>query len=152
MPLIKICPACKAENKAESIICNFCMTDISSLSPLNTDLASEKPTNVLQEETKENPCLLVQFENHNDSIKIYNGDIIGRHCKCKELLQKYKTISRKHVTFIFENNKWYIQDLNSSNYTYLNNQKINPGTKYEIKPKDVVSLSQDVDIKIIEGM
>lgn len=160
MPLSKICPVCKTENKAESIICKSCMTDISSIEPKDIGLPTDKPENVSQkkpdikEETnnreQEKQCILIQFENQNDIITLYNGDIIGRHHKGKEILEKYKTISRKHIVFSLENNKWYIQDLNSSNYTYLNKEKLNPGKKYGIKEGDMVSMAEDINFKILQ--
>lgn len=154
MPLSKICPACKTENKAESIICKNCMTDISSIEPKDIGLPTDKHENVSQKELDNieqgKQSVLIQFENQKDIITLYNGDIIGRHHKGKEILEKYKTISRKHIVFSLENNKWYIQDLNSSNYTYLNTEKLNPGKKYEIKEGDVVSMAEDVNFKILQ--
>ncbi len=80
------------------------------------------------------------------SIEIYSGDIVGREEKGKEYLKNFLTVSRKHARFIKEFNNWYIEDLGSTNGTYVNQKRINEKTL--IKSGDVISLSNSFSVKI----
>jgi hypothetical protein len=48
--------------------------------------------------------------------------------------------SRQHALVIFENNNLKLEDLNSSNGTYLNRQRVHPGQPRELKPGDVIQI------------
>lgn len=67
------------------------------------------------------------------SFKLTEGrNIIGRAPDCNIRL-KDPWISRNHAEIIFENGKYFLEDLASVNGTYLNGQKI---SRAEIKHKD----------------
>ena len=126
----KICPACGAKNSIDEIICKECSIDISSVTPT---------------EEKENILVL---ENEEITLKIKPNDIVGRNYKGAEHLAEYPTVSRKHCEFLYENNKWYVEDLESTNKTYLNKKAIEPLTKIEIKNGDEISLSRSLKFKV----
>jgi len=129
----KICPVCGEKNNIDDFMCKSCMSDISNVTP--TD----------ESEIKEN---ILTLKNDEITLQIKPNDIVGRNYKGSEYFTKYPTVSRKHCEFIYENNKWYIKDLNSTNKTYLNNQIIEPSKKVEIKNGDEISLSSKVKFKI----
>lgn len=58
-------------------------------------------------------------------------------------LTNNKTISRMHACILVENGKYYLQDCNSSNGTFLNNIKLKQNEKSEIKNSDVIKLADE---------
>jgi hypothetical protein len=47
-------------------------------------------------------------------------------------------VSRKHARIFVQGNQVYIEDLNSTNYTYVNQQKITPGQSHPLNDGDEV--------------
>lgn len=61
-----------------------------------------------------------------------------------------KLISSHHAQLIFDTkNQLYIQDLNSTNGTFLNGEKISPSETHILKPKDSVQLASTNGILIV---
>ncbi len=56
--------------------------------------------------------------------------------------------SRQHAVLIFENNVLTLEDLNSSNGTFLNRVRVNPGQKLPLKPNDVIQIG-NVQMKVV---
>ena len=52
-----------------------------------------------------------------------NSFNIGRGDECSIQLDD-EIVSRKHVEFYYDNGKWWVSDLTSSNGTYINGKKI----------------------------
>ncbi len=49
-------------------------------------------------------------------------------------------ISRRHVRFSLRDGQWQIEDLNSTNFTFLNNQKVRPGQLCPLNNGDEIRL------------
>jgi len=126
----KICPVCGTKNNIDEFLCVNCMSDISGV------IATEEKENILF------------LKNENFTIEIKPNEIVGRNHKGAEYLSENLSISRKHCQFFYENNKWYVEDLNSTNKTYLNSKKIEPLKKVEIKNSDELSLSKSLKFKV----
>jgi pSer/pThr/pTyr-binding forkhead associated (FHA) protein len=47
-------------------------------------------------------------------------------------------VSRKHARIFVQGDQVYIEDLNSTNYTYVNQQKVTPGQSHPLKDGDEV--------------
>ena len=60
--------------------------------------------------------------------------LVGRHPAC-ELTVARPSVSRKHARFIYEDGRYHIEDLGSSNGSYVNNQRI---TKSRLNAGDAV--------------
>ncbi|MEY4614732.1 MAG: hypothetical protein RL179_2705 [Planctomycetota bacterium] len=56
--------------------------------------------------------------------------------------------SRQHAVIEFENNKITIEDLNSSNGTFLNRNKIYPGQKMPLKANDMIQIG-NIQLKVM---
>lgn len=48
-------------------------------------------------------------------------------------------VSRQHCQFLYDGNKFYVEDMGSSNGTYLNNQKV---TRHEVTDGDAVTIGK----------
>ena len=59
------------------------------------------------------------------TFKIDRDNItVGREHELKDYLAAKIFVSRRHCKFTLENGELFVEDLNSANGTYLNNQKI----------------------------
>jgi hypothetical protein len=147
MDLYKICPTCNTKNIASEMLCTVCMADISAVLPKEAG-ADFKAETGSDKTILESTPLFLNF--HNGMQKqIQNGDIIGRNLLGSDVLQEYKTISRKHARFTSENGRWFVEDLGSSNGVYIDNLKIDPNTPVEIKNNQKLAISKSFEIKIL---
>lgn len=53
-------------------------------------------------------------------------------------------VSRRHAKLAFNGYQWTIEDLNSTNFTFVNNQKVNPGVPQLLNNGDQVRLGKVV--------
>ena len=53
------------------------------------------------------------------------------------------SISRRHAKISFRGNRYYICDLGSTNFSYVNNQILSPETDVELKDGDIIRLSNE---------
>jgi pSer/pThr/pTyr-binding forkhead associated (FHA) protein len=58
-------------------------------------------------------------------------------------------VSRLHAEIQIEGNNYYIEDLGSSNGTYLNNTKLEPRTRYPLNLGDKINLAQEERVTFI---
>jgi hypothetical protein len=47
-------------------------------------------------------------------------------------------VSRKHARLIVEGDKYYVEDLDSTNFTFVNKQKLTPGTRHPVSHGDEI--------------
>jgi hypothetical protein len=53
-------------------------------------------------------------------------------------------VSRRHAKLAFNGYQWTVEDLNSTNFTFVNNQKLNPGVPQPLNNGDQVRLGKVV--------
>ncbi len=136
MKKYKICKACGQENELDEFACIYCDSML-------FDEYKKEPT----------PTELKLLVEEDFPIPIESGDIVGREATGAELLALMTTVSRRHAKFLFDNGKWYIEDLDSSNGTYLGSVEHRVIKRTEIKDKDTIFLSRSVEIKVdIKGV
>ena len=68
--------------------------------------------------------------------------IIGKMDKNVDFVIKDSKVSRMHAKVYFENQKYLIEDLNSTNGTFLNGERLTQYEKYELSPGDLVKFSE----------
>jgi pSer/pThr/pTyr-binding forkhead associated (FHA) protein len=56
--------------------------------------------------------------------------------------------SRQHACISFEGNVLAIEDLNSSNGTYVNRTRVYPGAKRPLNPNDIIQIG-NVQLKVV---
>lgn len=153
----KICQKCGTKNEPIEIICKNCLELLPESSPKGVseesrgveldseaDIEVGKPEKVEDDETGKD-YIIVKCPKNGKEIVLHNGDILGRHCKGKEILSSYKTVSRRHAIFIKQEDKWFIRDLETPNYTFLNGKRISPDKAHLLKDGDMISLAGDID-------
>jgi len=64
-------------------------------------------------------------------------------------LQDAEIVSRQHAMIHIETEKYYIEDLGSSNGTYVNNASVAKGERREINSGDVIALGKEDKVTFI---
>jgi ABC-type multidrug transport system ATPase subunit/pSer/pThr/pTyr-binding forkhead associated (FHA) protein len=68
-----------------------------------------------------------------------------------DIVYKVADVSRMHAQIVYDGNRVYIQDCNSTNGTFINGVKISSGQLIQIKADDEISFSQSKSAKLIVG-
>ena len=68
---------------------------------------------------------------------------IGRHPDCDIIIDD-ASVSRQHARIDSDNGVYYIEDLNSRNGTFLNNESIHRSTRKPVRPRDVSTISNPI--------
>ncbi len=148
----KVCPVCNARNEPSMLICYHCCSDISNVSPeegKNTSINSEnKASKQDNPQTIQGSASLTLRTTDGITIEVGDGGIIGRNAVGENILKDHKNISRQHARFSCKGDRWFIEDLNSANGTYVNGKKISPRKKVEITANTKLSLSNSFTLFI----
>lgn len=67
--------------------------------------------------------------------------LLGKDSRCDAVLYFSSEISRQHARITWAGGQYSIEDLNSTNHTYLNGALLSPGAAYPLTPGDTVTLS-----------
>src|SRR5512139_4091570 len=96
----------------------------------------------LQEARKSEACLVIVLGKPLGKRFALNSKtmVIGRGSEC-EIPMLDSSLSRAHAQVSKKGNgRSYITDLNSTNGTYLNDQKLMPGKTFEVKNGDLLKM------------
>lgn len=66
---------------------------------------------------------------------------VGRDKVCDLLLEGKSTVARRQATFLYEKDMWFLRDNFSTNGTWLNGAKIQPGKKYQLATNDEINFA-----------
>lgn len=153
--LEKICDICGMVNPATEMICQRCFSDISKKKPVDSRTVPQKSGKSVkkpviskietlqldQDKTIREVAPLTLILSPEQIITVHHGDTIGRDGVGARIFNQYSAVSRHHATFKYFNGRWLIRDENSTNGTYINGSKIGADKWYELRPKDVLSIS-----------
>jgi 3',5'-cyclic-nucleotide phosphodiesterase len=149
MELYKICPACKEKNPVSEVICRICMTNLSSIRPTSEPQIEETTPN--DESTIKALPEVMTFARTSDgrALPVQSDFILGRSGETEDYFQNIMTVSRRHARVTYSDGAWKIEDLGSTNGTWVNGQRIERGKLHAIKKGDVVSLSMACEMRVI---
>jgi class 3 adenylate cyclase len=146
--LQKICPACKTLNEPGRETCIQCAGALSGVTAAdnNSQMAEEGDAGT----RPESHLSLASAEGR--VIRIRDGDIVGRTAVGREFLEIHEEISRRHAQFTRDKGAWFIMDLNSSNGTFLDGERIPPREKFPLRNGQRVMFSPifEADVRIGE--
>jgi hypothetical protein len=166
MDLVKLCPACNEENPVSEVICRVCMTDLTSVSPVpagsgKTQAVSEDAAppeksgkdaaepDLPSGRTFHSPAVLTLRLPDGRSIPVASGGILGRNGDAPIFFQDFRTVSRRHAKVDLRGGTWQIEDLQSTNGTWVNGKRLMPGQTCPLKGGDAVALSLACEMRVI---
>ena len=156
---VKVCKTCGAENSPADIECRRCMGDISRIRPVEKaeeigPAAAGTPMTVLDVK-KVLVLISISAARNGDILPVNDGDILGREHVGKDLFAVYNTVSRRHAKIACSRRgvgmEWTIEDMGSTNGTYVNGRKLEAGQKYQLSAKDIVALSRSCEFLVEIG-
>lgn len=83
--------------------------------------------------TIESTGKMVQFQKTTVSV--------GRAQSCDLLLDSKKTVARQQASFLYERNMWFLRDNFSTNGTWINGVRLQPGKKYQLATNDEINFA-----------
>lgn len=125
--LIRLCE-CGTKNPVQARKCAGCGEDISDVVPTD-DCADGQLNFVLSTLDGEYAYEIEQ-----------PITTIGRECEMKDYLEKKPYVSRRHAELLFEEDKLFIKNLSGTNFTYVNNEKIDESESTELHDGDEIGL------------
>lgn len=138
MAYVKPCPACGTKNPPGDMMCSRCLGDISGVIPVDSASRSNA----------DDVFLILRTDDGKD-IRVHDGDVVGRTSIGREVLESFKTVSRRHIRITCENGIWLAEDLNTSNATYVDDRKLTPGEKTMLRNAQILRLSSSVVLTVI---
>ncbi|MDR1884966.1 MAG: FHA domain-containing protein [Synergistaceae bacterium] len=154
MGLIKLCPACGEENPVSEVICRVCMTNLSAVPPSQAGGATSGGDALIQPdgaETRRSSRAALTLSRARDgrTIAVQSGCVLGRSGETLEFFSGIMTVSRRHARVESRGDAWQIEDLGSTNGTWVNGARIDPGRPLPLKPGDTVALSLACEIRVV---
>ena len=83
--------------------------------------------------------------NEKSAQYIYFSDtkkVLGKDEKRVQICIQKEGISRLHATLVRENGEYIIEDLNSTNGTWINGEQLTPRTPYVLHEGDKISFAE----------
>jgi hypothetical protein len=160
LPDRKFCPVCKLTNDADALICQHCGAQLYGASDVPTtqqvedtfELTEEIKKQIGREHTPPSKGMSIFLLNLGEPIalRMEEGFVLGR---ANELtsepildLTPYEGfamgVSRRHAQIRAAGDKYVIIDLNSSNGTWLNGQRLVPTKPYDLRSGSVIQLGR----------
>lgn len=144
-----ICPACGASNLPGATFCDNCGVSLAAPPPVTPPV---QPPPVAPPPVGLQPWLEVQASGARLQIPLGQPEvIIGREDPVSGVFPEIDltphggeeaAVSRRHARLTLQGNRCFIEDLNSTNYTYVNKQKLNPGVRQPLSEGDEVWFSK----------
>lgn len=126
--MIRICD-CGFKNPMQSRKCQNCGEDISTVVPIPDEEKTEPIKYVISTLDGEYAYEIVSV-----------ATVVGRENELKDYLEGKSYVSRKHAEFKLVNDKLYIINFSHTNFTYVNNVKIEDDSPQELKDGDEIGL------------
>ncbi|MDR1731099.1 MAG: FHA domain-containing protein [Synergistaceae bacterium] len=149
MDLIKRCPACGEENPVSEVICRVCMTNLASVTPQKAGVEDNvEEGGVPGDEKAKRRAVLTFLHSDGRSVSVAEGGEIGRGLAGCEALSHIGTVSRRHARVLRREGAWMIEDLGSTNGTWVNGRRLERETLFPLSAGDTVLLSLSCEMKV----
>jgi hypothetical protein len=145
------CPTCSADNRSGAKFCFVCGTDLTAISPLTPSVPQIQPTTLMSTPPGVPPaskaCLVMA---DGTSLDLEQRTVIGRDASvCSLSFPQDTQLSRKHAVIEEVSGNWTIEDLNSSNGTYVNAQRLQGAVG--LKPGDRIGMGSTEYVFTVGG-
>jgi pSer/pThr/pTyr-binding forkhead associated (FHA) protein len=92
--------------------------------------------------------LTLSFPSEGGAVSAQSGQVLGRHGDSGDVFGKFRTVSRRHARVTFVNGVWNIEDLESTNGTWVNGRRLEPKERRPLNGGDTVALSLACEMKV----
>ncbi|MCE1246580.1 MAG: FHA domain-containing protein [Firmicutes bacterium] len=156
------CPACGAENPAESKFCDDCGANLEAAEGEDVvgeveDMEAEE----IEEEPPETPTGVAKLVSEGSGVEfLLDKDVIniGRQSPADGIfpdidltdLDKDAYISRKHARILRKDDGFIFEDMGSSNGSFINNVRIAQGVQQFLNEGDTIRLGKTV-MTLVKG-
>lgn len=143
------CPTCGYPKGPDDVFCQNCGLRLLSADPVSPAQTSELPEAVT---AKEQPRLVIKLVVSVSRATLVldmerNEWLVGRSDPLRGIFPEVDLaphggdksgVSRRHARLLTDSNRRWISDLNSTNFTFLNGEKLQPGVLYPLKDGDEI--------------
>jgi len=152
------CPACAAEVKPDDLICFTCGANLPRKRP---DEDPPAPATVMQEYLRRDEqgssissaVLRLAFDTGNVEVPAGTSLLLGRdpaESLVAAAFQRFDNVSRRHATVtVDDSGHATIRDENSTNGTFVNDDRVLPGTAVRLADGDTVRFGADVTADVL---
>jgi hypothetical protein len=146
------CSACGQLNPAGQAFCDNCGASLTG-QPAPAGGPAVAPPPVVAPPPAQRPRLVVAASGAQFDLSGKTQAIIGREDPVSGIFPEVDLtphggdaggVSRRHAKLAFNGYQWTVEDLNSTNNTFVNNQKLNPGAPQPLNNGDQVRLGKVV--------
>src|SRR6266446_6000068 len=158
----QVCPSCGATNPAGEAFCSNCgsmlgappVADTSTPAPAVSVAPSPAPAPepaVASAPAALNARLIVEADNQEFDLSGKDNILIGREDAVSNIFPDVDLtpnggeeggVSRMHARIFVENGQYMLEDENSTNFTFLNRQKLAPKTPTPLHDNDEIKLGR----------
>src|SRR5437588_204550 len=150
----QICPSCGSENPAGEAFCSNCGSMLGA--PAATNAAAPAPAVPSAPAAPAAPValnarLIVEADNQEFDLSGKDNVLIGREDAVSNIFPDVDLtphggeeggVSRMHARIFSENGQYMLEDENSTNFTFLNRQKLAPKTPTPLHDNDEIKLGR----------
>jgi hypothetical protein len=148
------CPTCGAPNPAGEAYCTNCGSSLTA-APSGVPAGVGAPSGVTSTPTAGagHPYLVVESDNTNFDLSGKTEVLIGREDPVSNIYPDVDLtphrgeedgVSRLHAKILISGGQYLLEDENSTNYTFVNRQKLQPKVPTPIKDGDEIRLGRAV--------
>ena len=153
------CPACAAAVKPDDLICFTCGANLPRTQPADEDAPA--PATIMQEYLKRDETtgsialtvLRIAFPTGNVEVPAGTSLLLGRDPQeslVAAAFSGFENVSRRHATVtVDDHGHATIRDENSTNGTFVNGDRVLPGTAVRLADGDLVRLAADVTGEVL---
>lgn len=127
--MIRLCD-CGFKNPVQSRKCQSCGEDISMIVPSHDEAETEET----------NKFIISSLDGFFTYEFISESTVVGRENELQDYLGDKLYVSRRHAEFKIIDGKLYVINFSKTNYTYINNVKIEDDNLKELKDGDEIGL------------
>jgi hypothetical protein len=152
----EVCPSCGSLNPAGESFCSNCGAMLGTAAAANlAPAAPVQPVTAAPVTTSApatlNARLIVEADNQEFDLSGKDNVIIGREDAVSNIFPDVDLtphggeeggVSRMHARIFVENGQYMIEDENSTNFTFLNRQKLTPKTPMVLHDNDEIKLGR----------
>ena len=130
------CPRCGAKNDKKMNFCVSCAAKLQNNMELLNDFENRRVCKKYNE-------YLTRKRNGERFMLDKQVMIIGKNVECDCIITENRAISNRHAQFIKYNGRFFINDLGSTNKTYVSGIEVRYGVRMEIHSGDTIRLANE---------